>query len=82
METLISGLGKREGKGLERRKIKKWFSPRVGNVSEQQKSVQNIQTCLCPLYSVFSILVLDVRGGDEGVSKDVLEKLAKASFQV
>lgn len=35
METLISGLGKREGKGLERRKIKKWFSLRVGNASEQ-----------------------------------------------
>lgn len=35
METLKSGLGKREGKGLEKRKIKKWFSLSVGNVSEQ-----------------------------------------------
>lgn len=50
MEALESDLGKRAGKGLKRKKTKKQYSPRVGNVSERNEKYVQISKAVFVLW--------------------------------
>lgn len=54
MEALENDLGKRAGKGLERKKIKKQYSSSVGNVSERNENYVQISKAVFVLWLLSS----------------------------